>query len=117
MAAICEQSELDILRPAPPLSLVQFHGDAIVLSGVTGTKLKCDILAAYYPTWWGITSGGSSRNNPLATAIVEMNAGSGEDHIEETDETILGSSGHALQLKLESPNTSNLKDNTSGRKP
>lgn len=109
MAEISGKREPDILRPASPLSLVQFHGDAIVLSGVTGTKLKCNILAAYYPTWWGITSGGSSRNNPLATAIVEMNAGSGEDYIEETDEMILGSSGHALQLKLENPNTSNLK--------
>jgi three-Cys-motif partner protein len=89
--------------------LVQFHGDAIVLSGTTGTKLKCDILAGYYRTWWGITSGGSSHNNPLATAIVELNAGSGEDYIEEVDETIPGSSGHALKLKMETPNTTNLK--------
>jgi three-Cys-motif partner protein len=89
--------------------LVQFHGDAIILSGITGTRLKCDILAGYYPTWWGITSGGPSRNNSLATTIVEMNAGSGEDYIEETNETILGSSGHAIRLKLETPNTTNLK--------
>jgi three-Cys-motif partner protein len=109
LAAISKKSELDILRPTSPLSLVQFHGDALVLSGVTGTRLKCDILAAYYPTWWEITSGGSSRNNRLATAIVEMNAGSGEDYIEETHEVIPGSSGHALKLKLETPNASNLK--------
>jgi three-Cys-motif partner protein len=89
--------------------LVQFHDDAIVLSGMTGTKLKCDTLAGYYPIWWGITSGGVARNNSLATAIVELNAGSGEDYIEETKQTILGSSGHALGLKLETPSTSNLK--------
>lgn len=89
--------------------MVQFHGDAIVLSGMTGTKLKCDTLAGYYPIWWGITSGGAARNNSLATAIVELNAGSGEDYIEETNQTILGSSGHALSLKLEAPGTSNLK--------
>ena len=89
--------------------MVQFHGNAIVLSGTTGTKLKCDILAGYYHTWWGITSGGSSRNNRLATAIVELNAGSGEDYIEELGETILGSSGHALELKMNAANTNNLK--------
>ena len=89
--------------------MVQFHDDAIVLSGITGTKLKCEILGGYYPTWWGITSGGSTRNYPFMTAILELNSGSGEDYIEDTDETILGSSGHALQLRLENPGASKLK--------
>jgi three-Cys-motif partner protein len=109
LAVIPDRSELHILIPTQLFTLVQFHNDAIVLSGITGTKLKCEILAGYYHTWWGITSGGRSRNNSLATALVEMNAGSSEDYIEETGETILGSSGHALKLKLETPNTSNLK--------
>jgi three-Cys-motif partner protein len=81
--------------------MLEFHDDAIVLSGVTGTKLKCQILGEYYPFWWKITSGGERRSYRLQTSIVELNAGTGEDYIEDTDETVLGSSGHALKLKLE----------------
>lgn len=88
---------------------VEFHGDAIVLSGETGTKLKCEILGEYYPLWWSITSGGSQRNHNLATAMIELNAGTGEDYVDDTGETMLGSSGHALQLKLENSNASKLK--------
>jgi len=89
--------------------LLKFHGDAIVLSGATGTKLKCEILGDYYKAWWGITSGGESKQNRLPTSIIELNAGSGEDYIEETGETILGSAGHALDLKLGGGATSKLK--------
>ncbi len=37
------------------------------LSGLAGTKLKCDVIADYYPFWWSITSGGPSLNyrNPV----------------------------------------------------
>ena len=89
--------------------VVEFQGDAIVLSGETGTKLKCEILEGYYPTWWRITSGGDAKNHSLATAIVELNAGTGLDYIKDTDETILGSSGHALKLKMETPGSTLLK--------
>ena len=57
---------------------MDFKEDAIVLSGTTGTKLKCEILGKYYPTWWGITSGGEGRENRLPTSIVELNAGTGD---------------------------------------
>ncbi|MDG7036542.1 MAG: three-Cys-motif partner protein TcmP [Nitrososphaerota archaeon] len=80
-----------------------------MLSGMTGTKLKCEILGKYYQTWWSITSGGEAKKNRLPTSIVELNAGTGEDYIEESGETILGSSGHALQLKLDNDTTSKLK--------
>ena len=80
---------------------MQFKDHAIVLSGETGTKLKCEILKGYYPLWWSITSGGAYRDFRLPTSIIEMNAGTALDYIEDTEETILGSSGHALQLKLE----------------
>ena len=89
--------------------VVEFHGDAIVLSGETGTKLKCETLGGYYPTWWGITSGGEVKGHELLTAIVELNAGTGEDYIKEKDEVILGSSGHAMQLKTENSDAKNLK--------
>ena len=89
--------------------MLKFHGDAIVLSGATGTQLKCDILGDYYKAWWNITSGGESRQNRLATSIVELNAGSSEDYIEETGDTIPGLSGHALELKLNGSATSKLK--------
>jgi len=89
--------------------MLKFHEDAIVLSGISGTKIKCQIIGEYYPFWWNITSGGQSKNYDIPTAIVEMNAATGEDYIEETDETILGSAGHALQLKLENQNTRKLK--------
>jgi three-Cys-motif partner protein len=89
--------------------MLNFHGDAIELSGETGTKLKSEIIGKYYPLWWSITSGGQRNNFSKPTAIVEMNAGTGEDYIKDTDKTILGSSGHALQLKAENQNTSQLK--------
>ena len=78
-----------------------FHNDAIILSGETGTKLKTSIIADYYRLWWEITSGNERnyfRNN---TSIVEMHAATGEVYIENTGETILGSAGHAMQLKFE----------------
>src|SRR5436309_11588001 len=43
------------------------------------------------------------------TAIVEVNAGTGENYIEETGETIHGSSGHALELKTKNPNARHLR--------
>jgi three-Cys-motif partner protein len=88
---------------------LDFQRDAIVLSGTTGTKLKCEILGQYYPRWWSITSGGEGKENRLPTSIIELNAGTCEDFIEETNETILGSAGHAMQLKLAGGATSRLK--------
>lgn len=88
---------------------MSFHGNALVLSGETGTKLKCAILEGYYNLWWNITSGGDRLNHRLPTAIIELNAGTGQDYIEDTGETILGSSGHALTLKLDRPETGKLK--------
>ncbi|MBN2074407.1 MAG: three-Cys-motif partner protein TcmP [Dehalococcoidales bacterium] len=88
---------------------LEFHQDAICLSGLTGSKLKCQILGEYYPFWWNITSGGPSNNHGWATAIVELNAATGEAYIEDTKETILGSAGHALELKCNRTNTTNLK--------
>lgn len=89
---------------------LDFIGDAICLSGLTGTKLKCDVISRYYPFWWGITSGGERRNHRFPTAIVELNAATGEVYIENTGETVLGSAGHALDLKTrEEPHTRNLK--------
>jgi len=42
--------------------------------------------------------------------MVELNAATGEVYIEDTGETVLGSAGHALDLKVrEDPNTRNLK--------
>ncbi len=89
--------------------MLEFHDDAIVLSGETGTKLKSEIIGKYYPLWWNITSGGPSGGFRNRTAIIEMNAGSGEDYIKDIDKTILGSSGHALSLKANNPNASKLK--------
>lgn len=89
--------------------MLEFHDDAIVLSGETGTKLKSEIIGRYYPLWWNIASGGSSGGFRNRTAIIEMNAGSGEDYIKDIDKTILGSSGHALSLKANNPNASKLK--------
>lgn len=89
---------------------LRFQGDAIELSGTTGTLLKSEILGDYYEVWWKITSGGDKKKaHSLPTAIVELDAGSGENYISDTKETILGSSGHALQLKAETPGTSELK--------
>ena len=83
--------------------------NAISLSGRTGTKLKSEILRDYYKFWWGITSGGAGIEYRNPTAIVEMNAATGEVYIEDSREIILGSAGHALQLKMEDENTHNLK--------
>jgi len=89
---------------------LEFIGDAICLSGLTGTKLKCDVLGVYYPFWWRITSGGPRVAHRYPTAIVELNAATGEDYIKETKETVLGSAGHALELKAtQAPETANLK--------
>lgn len=79
--------------------MLDFKGDAIVLSGVTGTKIKSEILGDYYRLWWNITSGGERNSFAYKTSIIELNAATGEAFIEDTGETILGSSGHALQLK------------------
>lgn len=78
---------------------LEFQEDAICLSGETGTKLKSEIISKYYPFWWNIVSGGISRNHRYPTAIIELDAATGEVYIEETDETVLGSAGHALELK------------------
>lgn len=87
-----------------------FHENAIVLSGETGTQLKSSILRDYYPLWWYITSGGPSRYHRNNTSIIEMHAATGEVYIPESDETFLGSAGHALQLKHKNGwNTRNLK--------
>jgi len=89
---------------------LEFVKDAICLSGLTGTKLKCDVIGEYYPFWWGITSGGPSRKHRYSTAIVELNAATGEVYIRDTRQTMLGSAGHALELKVrEHPHTRNLK--------
>jgi len=89
--------------------MLEFRGDAICLSGLTGTKLKSEVIGEYYPFWWGITSGGKGSDYKYPTAIVELNAGTGEVYIEETGETVLGSAGHALELKVENPHARNLK--------
>jgi len=88
---------------------LEFVKDAISLSGLTGSKLKSDVIAEYYPFWWNITSGGPRANYEYPTAIVELDAATGEVHIKDTRETILGSAGHALNLKYTDPNTSSLK--------
>ncbi len=88
---------------------LEFVQDAISLSGLTGSKLKCDVIGEYYPFWWNITSGGQRANHDWNTAIVELDAATGEVYIEDTKETILGSSGHALDLKCSNPNTKKLK--------
>ena len=88
---------------------LEFVQDAISLSGLTGSRLKCEVIGLYYPFWWEITSGGRTANHAWHTAIVELDAGTGEVYIKETKETILGSSGHALNLKRSNLNTRNLK--------
>ena len=87
---------------------LEFEGDAISLSGLTGSKLKSEIIAEYYPFWWNITSGGDKANHNWATAIVELDAATGEMYIKDTNETILGSAGHALSLRCENKNTRKL---------
>jgi three-Cys-motif partner protein len=87
----------------------QFHGNAIILSGETGTKPKSDILGRYYPFWWGIASGGKTQGHPKNTAIIDLNAATGRVYVEESGEEIPGSAGHALQLKLNTSGTDRLK--------
>jgi three-Cys-motif partner protein len=87
---------------------LEFVQDAISLSGLTGSKLKSEIIAEYYPFWWKITSGGDKANYNWATAIVELDAATGEIYIKDTHETILGSAGHALSLKCDNKNTKKL---------
>lgn len=87
---------------------LEFHGDAIVLSGETGTKLKSEILGSYYKKWWEITSGGRQQDYGYPTTIIEMNAATGEVFIKDTDETLLGSSGHALDLHANHPHAKKL---------
>jgi len=89
--------------------VLRFVGNAISLSGPTGSKLKCEIIGDYYPFWWGITSGGPRKHYRIKTAIIELNAATGEIFIDDTQETVLGSAGHALDLKLNTSNTDNLK--------
>ena len=72
---------------------LEFKQDAICLSGLTGSKLKCEVIGQYYPFWWNITSGGKRVNYNWPTAIVELDAATGEVYIEDTSETIPGSSG------------------------
>lgn len=89
---------------------MKFVDDAIVLSGETGTKIKCEVLGGYYPLWWSITSGGPNGKFRLPTSIIEMNAGTCLDHIEGSEDVILGSAGHAMELKIkDTRDTSNLK--------
>jgi three-Cys-motif partner protein len=93
---------------------LEFVGDAISLSGLTGTKLKCDVIGSYYPFWWKITSGGKIGQYQKPTAIIELNAATGEDYIKDIGEPVLGSAGHALELKVnhlgdEEIDTTNLK--------
>lgn len=88
---------------------LEFHNDAICLSGGTGTELKSEILGSYYPFWWKITSGGGSVGYLKPTAIVDMDAATGEVYLKDKDETVLGTAGHALQLKLGGQNTEKLK--------
>jgi len=84
-----------------------FHNEAICLSGTTGSKLKTEIVANYYRFWLNVVHpkgeirGGKRPpwvEQERNVFIVDMNAGSGELYIEDADETILGSAGHALDL-------------------
>jgi three-Cys-motif partner protein len=83
---------------------LEFVGDAISLSGLTGTKIKSEIIGEYYPFWWNITSGGDRNAHRWWTAIIELDAATGETYVKDTIETILGSSGHALNLKCDGNN-------------
>jgi three-Cys-motif partner protein len=89
--------------------MVGFHEDAICLSGITGTRLKSEVISRYYRFWWNIVSGGEQKDHKYSAAIIELNAGTGEIFIEDTAETILGSAGHALQLKFELDRNNSLK--------
>ena len=68
------------------------------------------MIGYYYQFWWNITSGGQGANYAYPIAIIELNAGTGEVYIKELKETVLGSAGHALDLKAsKAPLTDNLK--------
>lgn len=88
---------------------LEFVGDAISLSGLTGSNLKCEVIGEYYRFWWGITSGGPAMKHVFATAIVELDAATGEVYIKDTKRTVLGSAGHALELKVNNRAAKNLK--------
>lgn len=89
--------------------MLEFHGDAICLSGIYGTAIKSEIIGQYYEFWWKITSGGNKRDFQNYTSIVELNAGSGEVFIEELGQTLLGSAGHSLELKKKLDKHNSLK--------
>jgi three-Cys-motif partner protein len=89
--------------------MLDFHGDAICLSGITGTAIKSEIIGQYYEFWWKITSGGDKSGHSFPTAIVELNAGSGEVFIKELDQTLLGSAGHSIELKKRLDEKNSLK--------
>ena len=77
---------------------VTIDDDSLCLSGETGTKLKTEIIERYYRFWLSVTTRGRGRFAENVH-IIEMNAGTGQVKIEETGEIILGSAGHALELK------------------
>ena len=89
--------------------MLEFHDDAICLSGITGTAIKSEIIGQYYQFWWKITSGGDKNDHRFETAIVELNAGSGEVFIKELDKIILGSAGHSIELKKRLDKRNSLK--------
>jgi len=89
--------------------MLEFHGDAICLSGIYGTAIKSEIIGQYYEFWWKITSGGNRRDFQNQTAIVELNAGSGEVFIKDLGQTLLGSAGHSLELKKKLDKHNSLK--------
>lgn len=66
------------------------------------------MIGEYYPFWWKITSGGQSRTYQNLTAIVELDAATGEVYLEDIQKTVLGSAGHALELKVNTRFTENL---------
>jgi len=56
-----------------------------------------------------IVSGGRSKGHRLSSALVDLNAGTGEVYLKKEGETILGSAGHALKLKLEGSDSASLR--------
>lgn len=88
---------------------LEFINDAISLSGLTGSKLKSEVVGDYYRFWWAITCGGQRVNYANPTAIVELDAATGEVFIKDTGETVLGSAGHAFNLKCTGEHTRELK--------
>jgi three-Cys-motif partner protein len=88
---------------------LEFNNDAICLSGLTGSKIKCDVIGEYYRLWWNITSGGQQNDHKFPASIIELDAGTGEVYIKDIKQTVLGSAGHALNLKCTNPAAKNLK--------